>query len=203
MAPVTTRFKPFRANDVPSQCFDYTDRTCPTIVQIGANNGEEGEEYGFQEFLSELENFNLYLFEPIEKHFSNLPSVYDRFSGPTRKIHYCNYAIAESNSNAKMNDAGGMSKITDNGSLDIVTRTWTGVVAEYRLDKIDLLLLDCEGYEHTVLKQFDLVTLAPQVIRYEYVHIPDLDGFTKLLSARGYTIEDCATDPAYNKIARL
>ena len=51
---------------------DFINKNNPTIIQIGAHDGVLGEEYGFQELLDSLKNFNLILVEPLSPYFDNL-----------------------------------------------------------------------------------------------------------------------------------
>lgn len=202
--PVKTRFKPFLSNDVPSQCFEFVDReNTPTIIQVGANDGIVGEDYGFSEFLSELDSFNLYLIEPIEKYYDNLPSIYDRFSSDKKKIHYCNFAITSESGSADMIDLGGCSRIIPQGTggISVKSKTWNSFVEEYEINKIDLLLMDCEGYEFSILSGIDYTMLKPNCIRYEFYHIPDKLKTDQFLMSNGYYVSFCETDPTYNKVA--
>lgn len=202
--PVTTRFKTFLFNDVPSQCFSFVDRdSTPTIIQIGAHDGIVGEEYGFQEFLSELDSFNLFLIEPLKKYYEKLPDVYEKFSGENKKITYCNFAIADFDGYSDMVDLGGCSRIVQSGAGEqlVSSKNWNTFVRENSIDKIDLLLIDCEGYEFSILKSINYNILKPKSIRYEFYHIPDKLATDNFLMTQGYSISLCETDPTYNKIA--
>lgn len=199
---VTTKFKTFGPNDVPSQCFDLTSRNNPTIIQIGAHDGIVGEEYGFQEFLHELDSFNLYLLEPLEKYFKNLPSVYQKFSSENKKVHYCNHAITEQDGEMSMVDRGGMSHISNTGEIKIKCKTWESFLRDNNINSVDLIILDCEGYEFNIMKQIQYDKMAPKVIRYEYFHIPNKKETDDFLVSNGYEINLCETDPPYNKVAK-
>jgi FkbM family methyltransferase len=199
---VTTKFKQFVPNDVPSQCFEFVDRENPTIVQIGANDGIVGEEYGFHEFLFELNSFEVHMVEPLEKYHQMLPSTYDRFSGENKSIKYHNYAISEVEGVMQMLDLGGCSHAVSDGGIPVVSKTWKNLVDENQINKIDLLLIDCEGFEFQILKQiFETHQVFPKVIRYEYAHIPNKEETDQYLREAGYDINYCETDPPFNKIA--
>jgi len=201
--PVTLKFKPFLLNDVPSQAFEYVDRTNPVIVQIGANDGITSEEYGFQEFLTELDKFKLYLLEPLQKYYDCLKSSYGKFESSDKLIQYLNYAITDNDGEHYMVDLGGCSHISNEPSSDkIIGKSWDSFVSEQKIIDIDLLMLDCEGYEYTILKSIDYNLISPKVIRYEYFHIPEKEECDNMLIANGYSIELCNTDPIHNKIAR-
>jgi hypothetical protein len=71
------------------------------------------------------------------------------------------------------------------------------------IDTIDLLILDCEGYEFEILKSIDFSAIKPKVIRYEYKHISNKEECDEYLISQGYRIEYCKHDHTYNKIAIL
>lgn len=202
-ARVNTQFNTFVPNDVPSQCFSYVNRTNPTIVQIGANDGIVGEEYGFHEFLFELNSFNLFLVEPLQRYYDNLNSIYSKFSGKTKNITYCNHAITWEDGVSQMVDMGGCSQIIPGSGISVQTKSWNSFIADNNITTIDLLMLDCEGYEFNILSSINYDQISPKVIRYEYAHIPNKQETDDFLISKGYTIEYCETDPPFNKIARF
>lgn len=172
----------------------------PTIVQIGANDGIVGEGYGLLEWLLQLEDFKLYLIEPIKKHFDKL---YDKYGVFGDKVTYLNYAITETEGMFKMSDNEGMSKIDPFGILDVYGITFEKFLADNSISKIDLLLMDCEGYEFKILKGLNLNLMKPKCIRYEYYWIPEKDECDAYLLKNGYQISGCYFDDIYNKIAYL
>lgn len=177
---------------------DCVNDECPTIVQIGAHDGIVGEEYGFSEWLTQLKDFKLYLIEPIKKHFDKLYDVYKVFGD---KVVYCNYAITESNGSFFMSDNEGMSKIESYGPIQVNGKTFDEFVSENSIEKIDLLLLDCEGYEFKILKQIDFSKYKIPCIRYEFYWIPEKQECDIFLSNLGYSISGCYYDDIYNKVA--
>lgn len=183
----------------PSQCFKNVTANNPTIIQIGAHDGWDGEEYGFQNFLESLDSFTLYLIEPLTNYFQELEGVYSKYSSPTKIIHYCNYAITENDGQARMNDQKGTSHISDSGSISVESKTWNTFVTENQINQIDLLLMDCEGYEFNILKQinFDFV----KNIRYEFLHLGNKTETDDLLRNNGFNVDLCESDSHYNKVA--
>jgi len=182
---------------------DYTkllNKKNPTIVQIGAHDGILGEEYGLQETLDELDNFRLILVEPIEKWFLNLKSVYSKYED---KVEYLMVAISEKNGSIKMVDHGCMSRIDNNGSIDVESITWDTFIEKYNIENIDLLLLDCEGYEFQILNSINFSKQKISLIRYEFYHIPNKEECDNYLIKNGYNIDLCHYDSISNKIAYL
>lgn len=181
---------------------DYTkllNTKNPTIVQIGANDGIVGEEYGLQEILETLEDFNLFLIEPIPAFFDNLIKVYGKYKN---KVNYLNFAISDYDGECKMVKRGGMSHIDDSGDIIAQSKTWNTFISESKITKINLLLLDCEGYEFNIMKQINFDNSErPELIRYEYHHIPNKKECDNFLKSKNYKIEYCYHDHINNKVA--
>lgn len=178
---------------------NLVNKDVPVIVQIGANDGVLGEEYGLQELLESLTDFRLILVEPIKQFFDKLPLVYGKYGD---KVTYYNYAITDTNGHFNMILDEGMSKIV-NGVGDIVVKgvTWEDFINDSLITNIDLLILDCEGYEFNILKQVNTQKVPIKVIRYEYYWINDKTGCDNYLRNIGYNIDYCHHDSVYNKIA--
>jgi len=137
----------FCPNNCPSQVFNLSDDKSLVIVVVGAHDGVNGEQYGLMPFLDKINDFKIYLIEPIKKWFDQLSEVYGKFQ---KKVTYLNYAISEHSSKIKMIDHGVMSKIGE-GSLIVESKTWSQFITENEINSIDILLLDCEGYEFNIL----------------------------------------------------
>lgn len=67
--------------------------------------------------------------------------------------------------------------------------TFNDLVDRYTIKKIDLLQLDCEGYDFELLQQFDFDQFQPQIVNFESVLFSDTDreACEKLLDSLGYT----------------
>lgn len=61
-------------NNCPSQVFDVKKNKSDEliIVVVGAHDGVNGEQYGLMQFLDTIQNFKLYLIEPIKEWFDGL-----------------------------------------------------------------------------------------------------------------------------------
>ena len=192
-------------NDIPSQVFyrmEYTE--CPIIVQVGANDGVCGEQYGFMSWLDSLNDFKLFLCEPLLEDYERLKEVYKKFGD---KVVYCNYAITENSGETFMDlDSrdSGCSRINPSGSTKIKTKSWEEFVNENYIENIDILLIDCEGYEWNVFYNcMDFDEVSPKKIRYEYCHLPNQLEVDNFLKSRKYKIELCQCDPTFNKVCTL
>ena len=65
------------------------------------------------------------------------------------------------------------------------------VLARNGIARVDLLLIDVEGYDFELIKQLDLTQQAPHAILYEHRHLsePDKIAAEKLLRGAGYRIQ--------------
>ncbi len=68
--------------------------------------------------------------------------------------------------------------------------------SEYKIEKIDLLQIDTEGFDYEILKMIDFDNIKPTIIRYEVSHLSknDFDASIKLLLKHNYRIIDDRTD---------
>jgi len=185
-------------NELGTDWRKLLNRETPVIVQIGAHDGVLGEEYGLHETLDELENFRLILVEPIDIWFSNLSSIYGKYKD---KVEYEMHAISEIDGQIRMMDQGCMSMIDNNGDLSVFSKKWSTFIKDKNVSNIDLLLLDCEGYEFEIIKSINFDEQNISMIRYEFYHIKNKQECDEYLMSKGYTIELCYYDSISNKIA--
>lgn len=77
-------------------------------------------------------------------------------------------------------------------TVSVRCQTFAELVAEYGLNRVDVLVIDTEGFDFEVLKMADHAGLSPQLIKYEHKHLPDgLSGAHEswqFLADRGYRI---------------
>jgi FkbM family methyltransferase len=76
------------------------------------------------------------------------------------------------------------------------------LIEKHAIDKIDLLLIDAEGYDYQVLKQADLKTLQPDLIIYESKHLSSEDRAKAhvFLYESGYRFEDNGENTVARKV---
>jgi FkbM family methyltransferase len=195
-------------NKIRSQVFDDIKSDCPVIVQIGANDGVNGEYYGLLPFLESLTDFRLFLIEPQTKYIKYLKEIYGKFSD---KVQYLNIAITEFSSKFSMTDRENCAQIVSQNTnhfledgksrLEVDGLSWSDFLKTYNINEIDILLMDCEGYEFNIIKQFKNDQIIPKKIRYEYPHFNNQDEVDLYLKEMGYSIEYCLTDPCWDKVA--
>jgi FkbM family methyltransferase len=67
---------------------------------------------------------------------------------------------------------------------------FSDLIEKHQIEKIDLLLVDTEGYDYEILRQIDFETMAPAILLYEhqYMHKQQRRLVEKELNVRGYRI---------------
>lgn len=68
------------------------------------------------------------------------------------------------------------------------------LVARYKPPRIDLIVIDTEGYDLEILRQLDLIRFKPDLIVYEHKHLNELERTiaADLLIANGYSVQSTA-----------
>ena len=77
------------------------------------------------------------------------------------------------------------------------------LLRKHEIDRIDVVLIDTEGYDYEIIRQLDLGELQPRIVIYEEKHLSlrDRNAARQRLTAAGYTVEksgtnDCVAVPA-------
>jgi FkbM family methyltransferase len=70
------------------------------------------------------------------------------------------------------------------------------LLQRYRIQSVDLLQIDTEGYDYEIIKMCDFSKMKPSVIHYEHRHLSDQDRIAcdRLLSAQGYRLHITGPD---------
>lgn len=65
------------------------------------------------------------------------------------------------------------------------------LLRDHKIDKIDLLMIDTEGFDYEIIKLFKIEKSAPQMIIFEHSHLSDADytECTKHLITNGYRVK--------------
>jgi FkbM family methyltransferase len=73
-------------------------------------------------------------------------------------------------------------------TLEVEALSFGQLLERARLDDLDLLLVDAEGYDHRILATLDFSRLRPAVICYEHVNLTPEDNAAcrRVLAAHGY-----------------
>jgi len=74
--------------------------------------------------------------------------------------------------------------------------TFKDLKDKYSINKIDLLQIDCEGYDYDIFKQVWGEGFRPTIVKIEVVNMPkeDLDELTNTLSSTGYDVRHISDD---------
>lgn len=74
--------------------------------------------------------------------------------------------------------------------LKVVTATFATLLRAHRIDRVDLLQIDTEGFDFEVIRLAFEAGLQPKLINYEHVHLSSTDQrqCVELLGSRGYRL---------------
>lgn len=70
------------------------------------------------------------------------------------------------------------------------------LISTYRIQKIDLIHIDTEGYDFQIIKNFDFKKMRPKIIIYEKTHLSDTENkeCRDFLEVNGYRLTDYNAD---------
>ena len=176
----------FSLNSIFKKLFFY--KLIRNIIQIGANDGKRFDEINF--FIKKF-NTKAILIEPIEKNFLELKKNYKN----SKNVIFENSAIT------KKNDIIYLFKVKDSYLWNydehvkglnsfyikhlikhgvkkkhiikekVSTLTFNQLLKKYHLKKLDLLLIDAEGYDGDLVIEFLKLKKFRPIIVLEYIHI--------------------------------
>ncbi len=68
--------------------------------------------------------------------------------------------------------------------------TFESIIEENNISKIDLLLIDTEGFDYEIIKMIDFTKIKPSIIRFEHNHLikEDLHSCINILASVGYKL---------------
>ena len=74
--------------------------------------------------------------------------------------------------------------------------TVDALLSRHNVQKIDLLHIDCEGFDYVILRQFDFTTLRPRIVLFEQKHltVEDRQAAKIMMELAGYKVEEMETD---------
>ena len=89
--------------------------------------------------------------------------------------------------NEKIAEAG-FSRVEE----DVLVMPLCDVLARHRVERVDFMHVDTEGFDYQVLRQIDFARFRPRLILYEHQHLSaaDQEAARQLLGAQGY---ECAS----------
>jgi len=72
--------------------------------------------------------------------------------------------------------------------VPVQCRTMETLFAEQKVEQVDILQIDTEGYDYVILKLFDFAKYQPAIVHYEHQHLSEADAQAAeaLLKSHGY-----------------
>lgn len=82
------------------------------------------------------------------------------------------------------------------GTETVPAVTFAALFARRKVERVDILQIDTEGFDFEVLKLFDVATHRPRLIQFEHKHLSrrDLDGALAILLRSGYQVHVGSVD---------
>jgi len=74
--------------------------------------------------------------------------------------------------------------------FDVPTMTFQTLLSKYRVKKLDILIIDTEGYDFEILKMIDFGAVCPAIIQFEHTNLTSADKVAcyKMLVEKGYRL---------------
>lgn len=173
------------------------------IIQVGANDGVVGEEYGFIEIVRDAKN-NVVMVEPIPAYLTTLKET---VKGAKSDIRFLNAGIRNRQGVDKITVEGGLSSFKGEfghrPSIMVKVMNTKDLFEFCKFDVVDLLLLDTEGCEREIVEDIDLSTNNIRTVRWEYHNISREDNMfiANKLTTHGFKVGFCSHDPNHNFVA--
>jgi FkbM family methyltransferase len=195
-------------NEMPGDCF---------FVQIGSNDGQQRDP--LHDFILERQWRGI-LVEPVPYLFQRLKENYAQQKG----LIFEGVAISASDAPAEFYFVSQDAKqkldlpywFDQLGSFDkghiikhfgraiepfivsshVPTLTFTQLLDKNGVNRVDLLHIDCEGYDYEILKSVDFQRCRPSVIIYEHEHLgaKDKQAALQLLAGLQYACTEQGSD---------
>jgi FkbM family methyltransferase len=158
----------------------FDNKTDVFFVQIGANDGITADP--IQKIVKE-KNWSGILFEPGKDAFKDLLKNYEGYDN----LKFINAAVSNYNGKGKLFCGTTTPHFTlnQNKAIDMFDVTPTevevdvvhpkNIILENNITKIDLLQIDVEGHDFTILQAFPYDLVKPEIIRFEFVNL-NYDG---------------------------
>jgi FkbM family methyltransferase len=166
------------------------------FIQIGANDGVSVDPI---HNLVKKNNWSGILFEPGKDAFESLVKNYDGYTNLT----FVNAAVSNYDGKGELFCGTTTPHFTLNElkakhmfdveptAIEVEIISPKTIVEKYNIKNIDLLQIDAEGHDFTIIKSFPFDVIKPKIIRYEYVNLTydemEADGADEFLKQHGYT----------------
>ena len=94
---------------------------------------------------------------------------------------------------AVLNHIGLVPGLTDRLTcVDVPCLTFASLCEKHGVDRVDLLIIDTEGYDHQILRHIDWSVHRPRLVVYEHYHLTPTQraGLRTDLQGRGYELKE-------------
>jgi FkbM family methyltransferase len=180
-------------NDEFNKLFD--NKTNIFFIQIGANDGVTVDPI---QNLVKNNKWKGLLFEPGVEAFNDLKKNYAEVDD----LIFVNSAVSNFDGRGKLfcgtttphftlnqNKAIDMFDVSPN-EIEVSIISPKSIIENYNIKNIDLLQIDVEGHDFTILQAFPFELIKPSVIRFEYINLSydnaNIDIVDSFLSKNGY-----------------
>jgi len=162
------------------------------FLQIGANDGISDDPI---HNLIKKNNWTGILFEPGKDAFDELIKNYNGYENLT----FVNAAVSNYDGRGKLFCGTTTPHFTLNElkakvmfciepiPVEVEIVCPETIIKNYNIKNIDLLQIDAEGHDFTIIKAFPFDVIKPKIIRYEYVNLAYDDYDDTFLKQHGYT----------------
>ena len=169
-----------RLYDVVTTLFEKKERI--VLVQVGANDGSDNffMEDPVRDLIKGNEAIHGTLVEPQKIEFDNLKKNYDAYE---HRVEFVNVAISSQNEPVKLykniheNGTSGHSSLLlrqneanttfNEQSFEMVEGVTVSKLMSGRNNEVDILVIDTEGYDMEIIKQFMNEEIYPRVMYFE------------------------------------
>lgn len=123
---------------------DYDLNDTSYIIELGGYTG------AWTQQMVDKYNPNVYIIEPVDKFYNILRSKFDS----NNKIHLMNVGVGVDNCDGVMylNNDGTSSNLINGETINIKLSTIDNILSNFNLSEVDLLQINIEGDEYTVLE---------------------------------------------------
>lgn len=166
------------------------------FIQIGANNGISSDPI---HNLIIKNNWSGILFEPGAHAFAELTETYKNFpnltlinSAVSNYDGVGNLFCGTTTPHFTLNELKATHMFdVEPTAVEVNILSPKTIVETYDIKNLDLLQIDAEGHDFTIIKAFPFHVVKPSIIRYEYVNLyydgMEVDECNDFLQQQGYT----------------
>jgi FkbM family methyltransferase len=169
------------------------------VVQVGANNGVEMDEINVHVKAKEMNGLLIepipHLAEQLRENYSDQPQLkiaqvaITEENGPATMLyrdpenqpenfhHFHQLGQLKQSQTVSETSLAALKDDPEQyvSEIEVEGKTLQTAFNENNITKIDLLQIDVEGYDWHIIKQIDFEKYKPEVINFEFVHLPEED----------------------------